>query len=407
MEEAPKVEEQVPEKPPVSETPPETPAPELPIRSESDASPVQAPEQDDEFLKDLDGRKLRSDANPKTSEQFEHVKQRAREAHQARMELQNKLNEIEAAKAQVEPITPELKEKLAKLEDFYNNYGITEDPSFNEEYAAKMQEGEESAISTINSRRPVLPESSSKYIMSNGGPSVFRYSQNLMPAQFKNQDGSPMTHKGYWDRYVAPNLDPDQREELDDIFRGIRDVKREKASKEQDVKQNRETYIQQTRSKAEQQQKDFMDRASAHSQKYIEQLGDIAKIKEIPVDSTPEQRASLERHNARVLKAKDVATNISQNLMQSPEAFVEAVVDAARSKVMDDIVKEAEEGRDKAVAEVAELRKELEAIKKSSSLARKTVQPQPGKPKTYTKGQTAGDIMSDMMRQAGELPPVR
>jgi hypothetical protein len=401
---APKIEESPA---PVSKTPSETPTAETPAPESSlktpDTPPEGAPEQDD-FLKDLEGRKLRPQAHASTSEQFEHVKSKAREEHQARIELEARFKALEAEKGTIEPITPELKEKLSKLEDFYNNYGITEDPSFNEEYNSRMQQGEEQAIATVNSRRAILPESSSKYIMSNGGPSVFRYSQNLMPAQFKNQDGSPMTHQGYWDRYVAPNLDPDQKEELDDIFRGIRDVKREKTSKEQDVKQNREQYVQQTRSKAEQQQKDWIAAATSHAEKYVESLGDIARIKEIPADATPETRSSLEKHNARVAKARGIAENISKTILQSPQTFSESVLDAARSKVMDEIVAEKDEAvvaKDKIIND---LRKELEAIKKSSSLARKTVQPNLNKPKAPTKGQTAGEIMSGYMQEAGELP---
>lgn len=354
-------------------------------------------------LKIIESVKLRSDASPKTAESFALVKKHASEAITRATALETQLKEAQDKVKFLEgnQFTPELKQQLEQLQQFQQTFGIDQDPQFNAEFDQAIKAGETQALDMLGSKNwRILPDSAVKYISEHGGVSQFRYSQDPMPPQFKNDDGSQMTHQGYWDKYVAPNLTGTRQEELTDILSEIRSIQRNKNARLNEVKSNREQFIKEATERQTKMQQEWTSRAEAHAKKVLEGFGPEAQAKQVPDKASPEEKAAIEAHNARLLAADKEAKQLSQTIFQSPEVFIEAILHAVRSKAMDAILKEK-------VARITDLETQLKAkddeltgIKRSATLTHKVVpvgnKAEKAKPPA---NQTAGQAMEGHVRE--------
>lgn len=346
--------------PPVSE--PEPPAAPPPVVEEKDP------------LKIIDSVRLRSDASPKTSESFEIVKTQGKAGWERAKILEAELAAERQEKEDLKKkqITPEYEQKMRDLETFQQTFGVENDPQFNSEFETAINDREGAAIGLLRQWR-ILPDGAAKYVLENGGANQFRYSKELMPPNFKNDDGTPMTHSGYWTKYVQPNLSPDRQEELNDIFGEIRAIRRERDARLEDIRANRENYIKDRTEQTAKLQTDWKGRANARAAALITEFGDEAKAKVIPPDATPEQRAAIEKHNARVITAANESKKIAAEIFKSPEVFVETIMHAIRGKALGDILKERDTTLAARDATIADLQKQLDAIKASATTTHKTI----------------------------------
>lgn len=100
-------------------------------------------------------------------------------------------------------------------------------------------------------------------------------------------------------------------------------------------------------------------------------LGDMAKLKDIPKDATPEDKEKLEKHNQRVQKAEArFAEMLTKS--QNPKEAAKVLVMASRSEYLDDFSKDQGAELEKTRKALAELQERYDRVKSSGNHSHST-----------------------------------
>lgn len=393
--EKPKQEEKKPDETPPAETPPaekkpdETPPAETP--------PAETPPEEDHFDDEVE------QISPKSKEAIRILKDKAKAEHGEVKKTRAELAEERKARAEIDArikeletkvITPELENELNELRTFRQTYALETDPAVTQPFDDRVAAATEGITDLM--KQIAVPEATQKFINDNGGLYNFRTSNGFMPSNLKNKDGSRMTHAQFYKTFIAPHLTESQAEELNDSFAEIRKANRDKANAIKQLATNKEAYLKRKKEIQDAATKEWVERVGTHSKKVLESYGDAAKMLDIPVDATPEQRAAIEQHNADYKTAEARATQIMQNV--TPENLVEAAIAAGYVTVVQRQLKDAQSKISALTTERDEAKKKYQDLieaGKTSDLAGTHELPPPGtKPAA-----NAEEAMTNLMNQ--------
>jgi hypothetical protein len=320
----------------------------------------QKPEESDEdWEKRIGAIKPKRGASEKTINAIKEIKKAAHEQREGRKLAEKTVKELQQKLDSSETITPERKKQIEDAIAFRQAFDIENDPEFNEKFTKQIAQGEETVIGMLRSWK--LPENAAKYIQDNGGVLRFRTSNELMPTSVKSKDGSRMTHAEWWHEKVESNLTAAQKEQLGDELLNLRQVLRTRDSTIKDAQANRGKFIQSRQEEAQKAAKDWENRIIKHAEKVLPEFGEFAKKKDIPQNASPEERKTIEEHNARFEQAQKIAQKYITDI--TPENLVEAALAKAYLTVVKDVDKIHAARADKAEARVKELEKQIADIK--------------------------------------------
>lgn len=360
----------------------------------------------DAFLEEVDAIKPHPHASKKSAEAIETLRGKAKAEHlkaiaaeKAREEAQRASEAVNARIQELESkvVTPEIEKELTELRAFRDTYGLESDPSV----TGKFDERVKTASGAINEvmKSIAVPEATQKFIDANGGLFEFRSSSALMPPNLKNKDGSRMTHAQFYKTYIEGHLTDAQKEELSDLFTEIRHANRDKKQAIDNLKTNRESFIKQRGESMKKAQEDWVNRVSKTVETTLAQYGDIAKRKEIPAGATSEQKAEIEKHNARYDKAEAKFKEIMSSV--TPENLTQAAIAAGYVDAMKDLVKEKEGVISERDKRIKELEDELTTIKKAGKTSDMRGTAAKGA-KLVKTAKSAGEAMTQLVSEGAE-----
>jgi hypothetical protein len=399
-----KIEEKLP--PPIEQKaePPVPPEPSPQTEEKEEKVEDKKPVEDDS---DIDEQELAKNASPKSVEALKIIKQKAKEARQEARKAREELAQITAARAEVDArikkleeqqVTPELQKELDDLRGFRQNIGIETDPEVTKPFDDRIASSLDNITGVL--KQLAVPEPTLKYINDHGGLYAFRNSEQFMPSQIRNKDGSPMTHSQFYKLHIDPNLNVSQSEELNDSYAEIRRASREKAASIKSIAANKEQYVKSKQAAAQAAKDEWVKRADAHSAKVLESYGEDAKLKEIPPNASPEVQASIEKHNQTYRDAEARFRQILGNV--TPENLVESAMAAGYVPVLQQRLKDSAAVNDSLRKERDDLQKKLDDLilaGKTSDLNGTTEAQKTTAPLRITGATASGDAMTEMVNQ--------
>ena len=346
---------------PPDDTPPERPEGEGAPEVDAKAGTASELPDDDNYDAEIDAIELKPGASQKSQEALAILKQKAKDEHKAAKEAAKRAKELEQSQQAVDSrikelegkqLTPEIEQELTQLRQFRDTYGIEDDPGLSKPFDDRIT----AATSALDSvmKQIGVPDATIKFIQENVGLYSFRLSGNKMPSQVRNEDGSPMTHSQFYKRFIEGNLNEEQKEELQDNFAQIRAARREKAAAVDHLKNNRQEFLQRRQESIKAAQEDWVNRVTKHSEVVLKQLGDVATLKDIPANASPEEKARLEKHNENYRKAEAKAQQILSTV--TPENLTEAAIAAGYV----DILQESNKDLSKKLADTEKARDEIQ-----------------------------------------------
>ena len=359
VEEEPEKEQQQPE----PEPEPEQPEPE----HQDEEPPKEEPKEEEpkEEQDDLDRIKPGPNAKPGTVKAVEALKKAAKEERKMRKERDELLIERDKKIAELEAkvLPPDKQERIDKLEEYYRNHEVENDPEFQSKYDQPIQRMENEAIELL--KEWGLNAGVADFINEHGGLTDFQSSNMLVPAGAAHavkEDGTPMTRSEWFHKVLVPILNEYQRDELKDHLAEARKLTRSRSVALKEAKSKGENWNKERQQATEAKNQEYMDRARNHALKLVEKFGDIAKAKDIPTGATSEERAEIESHNANVKKYADAA--VRNMNPQTPEDRAEVAMNAALAQALQEKLGASGKTEKEQSKRIADLEKELDTIKK-------------------------------------------
>lgn len=333
------------DKTPVVEGAPKAKTEETPPVTEPE--PKTGEEEPDEEEKEIDKHNLRPDAHPKTKKVVSKLKEIAKNKHRGVKRALKEVAEWKTKFESVKALTPEIEKELEDNRNFRKSIDIENDPEFKTKYDQRLGNIESEAINVLTAENlPAtnrLPKATADFIQANGGVLHFRSSSNYMPPGVKDAqqqliqhaDGTPFTHREFWDKHIAPALTPNQLDDINALSLESRQLNRERQNKINEAKANIPKWEQDRQQQTQLQQEDFANRVKKKAEEYVKTFGDIAMRKEYPANATKDQVALVDKHNSRLEKAeKRFQTNMGSI---SPETLtVMALNDSRVEYVLED-----------------------------------------------------------------------
>lgn len=304
-----------PETPPSSE---ETP-PVEPTKDEK--------EPEDEVLAKIRSIKLRPNPHHKTAKAFKTVKEIAEEERKARLtaekEIKIRESEIERQK-QLKLLDEPTEKELNELRSFRRTFDIEHDPAFTQKYEEGQKTLETQALGVLGK---YAPQSTVDFIKGEGGVLRFRSSQKqILNAQGEpiaaatREDGTAMTCQEFWEQKILGNLPPDDKDALSDIAIESRRLNREKEQELANTRKNAEKIFKDREEQNQARAKDWGERLKAGAEKTLQELGEVAVLKEVPNNATLEQKKAIEKHNATYERAKGIAQRLASDITPENQA---------------------------------------------------------------------------------------
>lgn len=328
----------------------------------------------EDFDREVDGMQLRKGASPKSEEALKALKEKAKAQHLRAVGLEQAKAELEARAKELEgkAFTPEREKEYNELRTFRQAFDLENDPEFNEKHTTAIKNEETATMELLKSWG--LPDTAQDYVAKNGGPFEFQVSEKLMPIAFKNEDGSRMTHSQWWSANIEAHLVPAQKRSLDFHIMKIQEKQAERDGAVKDARANREKLIKERAENQSKQSKEWGDRVMAHIPKVLAEIGEDTKLKDVPANATPEEKAAIDKHNDLFTRSQTVAKKYLSEI--NPENLTEAAAWAAYGQVVAKAEVETlrAEGTAKD-AKIVELEGKLEKIKNAGKTKTKDSAP--------------------------------
>lgn len=282
-------------------------------------------------------------------ERGETLKERqAREAAEKRIaELEEQLKS---------PKIPEdVENELKELRQLRKQINIENDPEFQQKYQAKLSEHEAKALDILVDAG--MTPKTAEWVKSRGGVIAMSKSKAKMP------DGQ-MTEMEWIEEVVLPKTPAVHRER---VMRRIADALELADEMGAEIEKAKAEAPQRQKAQMEQVQKMFEE----GKEEALAALGDMAKLKDIPKDATPEDKEKLEKHNQRVQKAEArFAEMLTKS--QNPKEAAKVLVMASRSEYLDDFSKDQGAELEKTRKALAELQERYDRVKSSGNHSHST-----------------------------------
>ena len=360
-----------------------------------------APTEPDEFEKSLEEIKARPNAKSTTVKALDAIKGKAKEAHQRYKEekLAREAAEKKVLEASSKPIPEEVEKELTELRTDRRNRDVQSDPEFQQKFDAPIQQHAQEAVNLL--KEWGLPESSVNFINEHGGLTQFQASNELIPdgtPNSQNSDGSQMSQSEWFDKVLMPRLSSFQRDELRDHLGEARKLGRAKVNAMKDAAANYDTWKAGKEKEREAGAKDYQTRLETRIRQIVEEIGEYAKKEPIPTGATAEQKAVIDKKNARVDRAAGRVQRYA--LDNSPESRAEQAMYASFKLEADELLKEKDTAiaTEKKRADDAEAK--LNAIKNAGKTSKLTSAPPPSTKAPKVNLDSDVDVMSAMVREA-------
>lgn len=278
-----------PEVKPVEKAPEVKPADKVPEAK----APVKLPDDD----KDLDAMEPKPTASEKTKNDFKILKDNVRSAREVARAAQKEAEELRAKTASTE-LPEDIKKQLETAKEdreFRQMFELENEPKGRAAYSAKL-DGLEAGIveKLMKDERLKLPESKAKALKEVGFDSKEgRQMVSGWIRQIRTPSGNPNDPKTYYpgDELLA--------EEVRGWFMDRQKVVQDRATEITQMRSNRDEYLQ----KRNQHEAGEFNRWGGEADKHLVNLSkghNWTQYMEEPAGATPEQKAVVEAHNARV-----------------------------------------------------------------------------------------------------------
>jgi hypothetical protein len=361
---------------------------------------------DEDFEKEIESVKLRKGAHPNTEKALKVLKEKAKREHKEKVEARNRIKELEAAQANIKLLDEPTEKELQELRTFKRNLDIEHDPEFTDKYVKGIQTLDEQAMGTL--KVAGLPESTAKFITDNGGALRFKSSNGLMPRGIKDAndqliqhaDGTPLSHAEFYEKHILPVLTTDQKEELTAIGLEARNLVRERDKQLIEAKQKGDELFKQRAEQAQKNREQWIADVTESLKKSAEDLGEVAKKKEVPSNATAVEKALIDAHNARIDRAAGIAKRLMSDL--NPKNLGEmAITKAFHETAFKDLMSEKDTTIKDQAGQIAKLEKEIDEIKNAGKTSNRTSAPATGteKPKSVQDIADPEERMNAMMNQ--------
>jgi hypothetical protein len=367
-----------PETPPPAE--PEKPKTEEPKKEEKAPTPEPAaaekPPELDEFEKELESEayNLPAGATKRAREINKLLKQKANEKHRAFRDSGVKITSLETTNKELEAKLAEAakyKEELDRYRPIVETMAVEQDPNLNINFRNEMAKIDHRIMTTLAGAG--LDKETAKYIMENGGPSYFSKDDVSRTAV---KDGPEMTHREFWQKEIIDKLNEERRESLD---RARGDAGRAKDDYDATVRSrlaNREQYFKDVEEQSKKNEENFKAECLKELNSQREELGDFAKEKTLPANATPEEKKSIEAHNAIIKEATEKFD--AEFLDTTPKALVRKALGSLYVPAAKAAMAQAHAERDFWKGKHDELQKKWNAsLKAANTSHRQSVQQQP------------------------------
>lgn len=353
-----------------------TPPPDVPAPPEAKVE-----EKKEENLdSDLDEIQPKKHAHPNTHKGYEALKGIIKETRTelraekaARQEFEQKFTALETEyKGKV--ITPELEKELTELRAIRREDRPEDDPQFQKEFVAPIAEISTRALRILEVEN--LSPEMKDFIVKSGGVIAMCNSSRQMPAPYSGQ-----TFREFICNTLAGKLSPVGQtrfnqaiatgmDRLDDMNHEIELAKKGGSERQQ----KRQQDIQEQFNKA------VLDTRAS--------LGKMGEKMDYPPNASKDDKALIDKHNARVKKGEDLVTEYIKE-GKNPTKVAEALVRAAQSQILVEELQDKDADLAKKDQKIKELEEKLEKIKGSGSTGRVSSAPPPSsKPQT-------GKILTD------------
>jgi hypothetical protein len=394
-----------PEVKPPAEEPPKTEEPkkEEPQKEEEElkhAAEVKPPELD-EFEKELEseGYNLPAGATKRAREINKILKQKANEQHRLFRDSGVKFTALESTTKDLEAKLAEAakyKEELDRYRPIVEKMAVEQDPRLNQHFRNEMARIDHRIMTTLAAAG--LPKETAEYIMQHGGPSYFS-KDDTSKTSVEGSDGE-MSHKQFWQERIVKQLNEDRQEQLG-LARGdeIR-VRENYEATLQSRLANREQYFKDEEARIKQDEADFNAKCQKALDTQLVELGDMAKEQPLPKDATPEQRKSVEAHNAIIKNATDKFKEVFYDT--TPEGLVSKAIGKLYVPAAKAAMEQAHAERDFWKDKYGELEKKWNASLKAANTSHRQSVIQEPKPLGSVFEKNDGRRMEQMMEA---LPP--
>jgi len=339
-----------------------------------------------DFQKKLDGIQAPPGAHPNLASGINQLKELANAERKRAEELQvkvkdyeTKISEVESNKGKLpENVEKELETLRAKVRDF----DLTSDPEFQENYSKPVQQSEGEIMGMLKTAGAT--DETLKWIAEHGG--IVQLSQSMEKVgDEKNPD---LTFSDWVNDVLLRKTPAAYRTRIMGKLSSAADILEKGRSVLQDWQAN-------SKERFDQKMKQIATEFEAGKAETIASLGDLAKPKAVTNEMQPEQREAAEAHNARLQKATEKFTELSQKAQGNPKVAAEILVKATQADVLTGYVKELEG----TVAKLNDRIKKITAAGSHSVAGDKTAPGPADKPEMATLLKTSTeDAMSNLFK---------
>jgi hypothetical protein len=369
--------------PPPPQPPPPPPMPEKPSAEPREVKPKDTAPEVDEFEKDLAGENynLPAGATKAAREINKIVKQKANEEHRVARDRGVKIISLETENKDLQTKLAEAMKKAKEADDFrpiVESLAIEQDPNLHASFRNETAKINDRIMGNLAAWG--LPAPTAKYIMEHGGPSYFsKDSTSKCPAE--NEDGSEgegvaMSHKEFWNERVVKKLSEERQNQLRLAFDDEIRAKENHDALVRSRLANREQYFKDLEEQSKKDEDAFKAECKKELDAQREEFGDFAKERSVPRDATPEERESIEAHNAIIKEAEEKFDTVF--LDTTPKALVRKALGSLYVPAAKAAMERAYADRDLWKSRYDELNKKWNAsLKAASTSRRESVQQQP------------------------------
>lgn len=293
--------------------------------------------------------------NPQNKANWRALRAKAEQFETLTKQQGERLAQLEAQVNQPPQLPPEVQNELQELRQWRLMTDIQSTPEFQQHFDKAIESNDEGIYAQMRALYSSSPEveAAIKQIKASGGV------EKVPPA--------------WWDANIIKELEKSSSIEAQQF--------RNSLLKGQDLRQNRQSTIEQSKAKlgeyqqqrqvqAEQHHKQFADTEQKEIQSFLKQFPE-AQFKQAPANATPEQKTEIEAHNKRFQQYIDRDTQMIKGLQSGdPTVMTQMRLSANAAFYFKDQLGLTHAALQQKDAQIADLQKQLTGIKTAGAMAK-------------------------------------
>jgi len=348
-------------------------APEKPKPGEQKSEPAKIPTD-----AEIDALQPRADAPKQVVENFKQMrtsmKTLAQTAREAQAEKDALAKEVETLKATAGKLPPEIEQKLKAADNFQLLFDAQNHPEFKKEYDGKIEASTEAVY---------------KMLEQNGlKPDIIKQIKDIAAA-----NGGDVEKWPHWASLLNKFTDPLAKQEAINAITNRRNAIKAKIDKINTLATDRSAYVKELEKKDHDEKQAWAKELEKHALT-IGTGFEPAIEKDVPDGATPEIKATIDAHNAKVGEvAKQFQTNVLAAYNRDPKSIAEMSFAAVKADHYEKQLEETKADLEKTKARLAEAEDKLAKVKNAGRLGH-VESPSPGgakKTATTEEGKIGGD----------------